>query len=342
MAEKELDSLQNVEFIEKLGFSRLTFRFFIRHRIKKLEQLAVKTGEQIFGMRYCRADVFTNIVEVLDKNGFRLIDCTEEDYPSVKQYIDEFLQIQLNKKIEEKYSEALTACTLGDISELNLKSLYITTLRKIGINSVSELLGYTRKALTDTKHFGTKGITAIIDALLEHNLALKEETIYDCKDCSTKFATSITLLRTNYYCSACAAKRERIDNMEHVSVTLSTPKYSGFTTIDSGFYILANIKNLTDSLLKVKLVDFYVVSGGRQYSPKFNLTGYSFDEEMMMPKALKSAAKIWDLKDFDRRKLQEGAEVYITLSIPSLNKTLMYKFVLGFLDSWEIDDYFEN
>ena len=95
-------------------------------------------------------------------------------------------------------------------------------------------------------------------------------------------------------------------------------------------------------LIKVKLKDFYVVSKGRQHSPKFYLTGYSFDEELIMPKSIKSVAKIWDLDDFNGAKLEEGDEAFISLFIPSTNKTLMYKFVLDEFSDWVIDDFFEN
>lgn len=339
--EKEVDSLQNEEFVKMMGFARATFTFFRRNRITRLEQLADKMGEDIFNMRRCSIGVFINIVEVLDRNGFRLIDCSEEDYPSVKQYIKEFIESYKEKIAEKNHQEAIKNCLLDDVSELKISNRYITILKKLGINKVSELLGYTRTDLMNTKQLGVKGINAITDALIKHDITIKGDGIYTCSDCDAKFSAPISLELVTY-CPTCTAKKERIESIEQLEVRLSDIQYAGFTSIQSGFDIYANIKNLTDTLIKVKLKDFYVVSKGRQHSPKFYLTGYSFDEELIMPKSIKSVAKIWDLDDFNGAKLEEGDEAFISLFIPSTNKTLMYKFVLDEFSDWVIDDFFEN
>ncbi len=119
------------------------------------------------------------------------------------------------------------------------------------------------------------------------------------------------------------------------------PEYSSFERLTSGFILYANIKNIGEDLIKVKLKEFYVESEGRQIAKKYHLSGYYFDEESIMPSSTRTAAMIWDVDNFPGKKIKEGDMVFITLTLPHEKKNLMYKFIYG-EEGMIIEDYFED
>ena len=330
------------QMCRKFGFLPTTSSFFRRNGITRLKQLCDFTSEELFDMRNCHLLTFTNIVEVLYANAMHLRDYSTAQYSSIKKYIkvvsDNYIEKQTNKLLETH----LEQCSLNKIEELDLPSRYITILKKIGVYSVKTLLSYDRSMLKATKQFGDKSITEITEALMKHDLTIKGDKIYSCSGCDTFFSAPINL-KKQHYCPLCTERQARLESAEYLYVVPSEMNYTSFTSIDSGFDVFVNIKNITNDLLKVTLREMYIISQGRQFAPKYFLTGYNFDVELIMPDSLKTVAKIWDLKEFNGRKLVTGDELHITFYVPSLNKTLLYKFVYDAdtLEDWIRYDYFE-
>ena len=128
-----------------------------------------------------------------------------------------------------------------------------------------------------------------------------------------------------------------------VNISVSGPEYGTYTNLPSGFALYANIENTTHELMEVSLVDFYIISAGRQQSPLYCLDGYSFEQEHLLANTLKTVGKIFTTSGLNNDKLYSGDYIIIKLKI-NAKEFRMFKFVyeVGFLEEgWRLDDYSE-
>lgn len=223
------------------------------------------------------------------------------------------------------------------LEELDIsKNLYHILVKK-EISSIEQLVSYSAKQLSDEKIAGESALLSIRKALSSGRLLLKDDYIIKCTQCGEKY------IDDNPYktvCDSCIKKKKRISKMSKIDISLTGPDYGSYTNLSSGFTLYANFKNTTTELLTVELNDFYVVEEGKQISPKYYLTGYSFDEETIMPNTVKSVGKIWDIERFKYSTfLNDDTYAIITIKIKAEENKRMYKFVYNG-ESWSIDDYF--
>lgn len=225
----------------------------------------------------------------------------------------------------------------SDLEELDIsKKLYHTLVSK-GITSVEQLVAFSADELSDQKIAGESALASIRKALHDGRLLLKDDYVLKCEHCDEQFVSNDT---TRTICDTCAAKKKRVSKISKLEITISGPDYGSYTNLSSGFTLYANMKNITADLLKVRLVDFYVVENDKQISPKYYLNGYSFDEEMIMPGTVKSAGKIWDTERFKYSSfLDSDAYAILIIKLGTEEHKRMYKFAYK-NDTWVIDDYY--
>ena len=119
---------------------------------------------------------------------------------------------------------------------------------------------------------------------------------------------------------------------------MEEPSYSTFNGGEKGFYLIANLKNIGNKLAKVKLLEYYLVSDGRKWEPKYFYSGYRFEEEDIMPDTIKSVAKIWCEGKWSSSNLQEDDYIVIEILIKNSVKQ-MYKFIYT-SDGWRKNDFY--
>lgn len=305
-----------------------------------IDQLCASCAANLFadvGLDYV---VFNRLVLAMSEKHLYLDDYDPGYYESLDAYLREKEREWVDYCSQREYNRNLKKCNLEDISELDIPGRLITLLRKQNVNTVKELIALTRKQLMDMKQFGVKGIATIESALMAHDLLLRGDLVFECEKCGCDYPDEISVV-SHHYCPKCTAKRERIKGIDRIKITLMEPEYSSFERLSSGFILYANLKNISDELIKVKLKEFYIESNGRQIARKYHLSGYYFDEESIMPSSTRTAAMIWDVESFADKKLKEGDTVFITLSLPQEKKNLMYKFIYS-EDGMVIEDYFED
>lgn len=216
------------------------------------------------------------------------------------------------------------------------KKLYHMLINK-GVNSVEQLVTFSAEELSSQKIAGESALASIRKALYDGRLLLKNDYVLKYEHCGGNFVSDDT---SRTVCDDCAGKRKRISKISKLEITISGPDYGSYTNLSSGFTLYANMKNTTSDLLKVRLVDFYVVEDDKQISPRYYLNGYSFDEEMIMPGTVKSAGKIWDAERFKYPSFL-GSNTYaiLAIKIASEEHKRMYKFVYKD-NTWIIDDFY--
>ena len=261
------------------------------------------------------------ILTCLDKAGFRISDCSYEQYPNIDDYLDLFFPLPKPPS------------TFADIQ---LAKSIESSLQRIGITTLSQLLDKKRDDLITPKIIGEKTIDSIVSSLLKCNLTLKGDAIFTCSKCGQRYAASTEEAKISL-CRVCFSKKERINSIHSIKVTMSGPAYGSFTRINSGFVLFANVNNNTDSLLKIKLLDYYIVSNGQQKSPESYYSGYTFDEECLMPSTTKCCGKIWNASLWAYGKVQ--IDDYAIITLKCNGDTHMFKFVFEG-ETWILDDYY--
>lgn len=330
--EKEIRAVINIPHI--------VWRHLKECGIVYIDQLCASCAADLFTVVGIGFSTFKRLVQVMSERNLFLDDYDPGFYGNLEVYLRDKEKEWVDYCTQREYNKNLNKCTLKDISELELPGRILTLLRKQNINTVKELISLTREQLMDMKQFGVKGVALIEAALMAHELLLRGDLIYECSKCGIDYPDIINV-SSKHYCSKCAAKRERIEGIDRIKITLMEPEYSSFERLSSGFILYANIKNISEELIKVKLKEFYIESNGRQIAKKYHLSGYYFDEESIMPISTRTAAMIWDVENFADKKLKEGDMVFITLYLPQEKKNLMYKFTYG-EEGMVIDDYFED
>ena len=265
------------------------------------------------------------IIVKLDANNLRISDCSKENYPNLKDYLDNIIRIRNQENT-------------GEINDLNINIKIKNNLIKAEITTISKLLSKTRYELLSTKLFGEKSIEAITNALMEQNVHLLNDEFYTCDKCGKNFVSEQSA-NQKHYCRICKSKLERVSQISDFTIELTGPEYSSYTMIGNGFVLYANITNETEELRTVNLTEFYLVSKGRERAPDSFLKGYLFNEEKIMPMTSKCAAKIWPLSTLNGQRLEEKDYALITLI--SNRKEYMYKYVFDG-SNWFVDDYFEK
>lgn len=131
-------------------------------------------------------------------------------------------------------------------------------------------------------------------------------------------------------------KEEKTINPKFYDVTINGPEYGSYTNGAKGFTLFATIHNKTKSAINAKLIEFSVFSHERQWAPSYNLTGYSFDEGVILPKTSKTIGKIWTDSIWQNSKLIE--KDYITITLKIKDRTHIYKFISQ-NNTWTVVDY---
>ena len=243
------------------------------------------------------------------------------------------------QKNVDKSNQNLNKDNINNISldELGLPKRIITELNKIRIFNTEDLISQSRERLKTIKFIGSKGAEEIANALMQRNLHLENDEIFECLQCSKKYVQESNDDIKNY-CTLCQMKKDRIAEIDLISVTLTAPEYSSYTGLGDGFDLKANIKNNScDSLLKIQVCDFYIVSNGQQFSPECFLSGYKFLEEDIWPLTSRSCAKIWS----NKKKSKVLPNDYAIISLKNSGITYMFKFLFDG-SQWNIDDYFKS
>lgn len=315
------------------------YRHLRMNNIIYIDQLCECNAKNLFENVGLNFRMFQRLIQELDSHNYYLSDFTTGNYNTISEYLCEKEKEYIDYCIQREFDKNLKKCDLHDISELDLPGRIITLLHKQNINTVKQLISLTRDDLMAMKQFGVKGVAQIETALISHEILLRGDLMYECEKCGVEFPDVIGT-QSRHYCPKCTAKLDRIRNIDLVKITLLEPEYSSFERLSSGFILYANLKNISEELIKVKLKEFYVESHGRQIARKYHLSGYYFDEESIMPNSTRTAAMIWDVDSFLNKKLEEGDYVFITLSLLQEKKDLMYKFQYT-EDGMTIEDYFE-
>lgn len=287
----------------------------LTREIETVEELISLDSYELLRMIGYKKDIFRMIVETIDEKGYHLMDYSEEET------LDEYI----NKK------SAITITRLfNDVGVLE-------KLEDCGIRDVASLQEFCMEDIS--RDFSKTQIKQLIEELLINGIALSGDKIEKCAFCGNKFIY-ITNFSANEkgYCSECIDKMKRVQNIKNVDIELEMPDYTCFRGGEKGFYITANIKNITKKLCRVKLNEFYLVSNERKWEPQYFLTGYHFADEDLMPDTVKSVAKIWCGNPWTEKNVEENDYVVLELLIKD-NVKQLYKFVYTKY-GWRKDDYF--
>jgi len=283
--------------------------------IETLEELISLESFELLKILGYKKDAFREIIEVIEKQGYHLMDYNEEE--SIEDYINKKTAIALTRLFNDS-----------------------SILKKLDERGVSDVVSLQELCIEDIENdFGKIQIKQLIDELLINGITLKGDRIKKCDFCENEY-----IYVTNFssdekrYCSECLDKVKRVQNIKNVDVELGMPDYSNFKGGEKGFYIMASIKNITKRLCRVKLNEFYLVSDARKWEPKYYLTGYQFEDEDLMPDTIKSVAKIWCGDSWTEKVIEKNDYVVVEITLKD-NVKQLYKFVYTGT-GWRKDDFF--
>ena len=167
---------------------------------------------------------------------------------------------------------------------------------------------------------------------LEYELSLKHcplrgDVIKRCELChELKAYVKLQENDEHYYCADCKDRIKRMAKKSEIKIDVDSPVCTKFASGKSGFYIMANIHNISRRIVKVKITDCYFVSLGRKWVPDSTLEGYTFGTEELLPDSMKSVAKIWSQQYWSYRELDNKDYMVIELLVNDKQKQI-FKFM---------------
>lgn len=297
-----------------------------------------------------RLDMPLEIREILKTAGITIAIIVNENYTFLSNYLNNAQIAQLlfalddldlrPKDSRKNTHPDIVSFVVDNIeittTDLGLSPQLYSCLHKHSIDTLSQLLQLSRRALIEKKIVSITAIHEIVHALHNYRVHLKGDTFYECTCCKIPIIASESS-NDIHYCADCSNRLNRIQQIKDYTVTLYGPDYDSYTDGLDGFTIFATVHNRTNKLVEIKLDEFMLYHSDRQWAPSKNLTGYSFTSEHIMPNSSKTSAKIWSGISWDDQDLSSGD--YINFSFSIEGKTYAYKFMLKD-DEFEIDDFF--
>ena len=282
------------------------FRDLKEYGYDSIEDIAfLRSRELLYFLSY-DIEKYRCTVRNLFKHGHMMREYKEGDYNSIDQYIEETTNI--------------------DVSEIVANEKIVQILRKYQINNIMDL---KEVSLNDLKELGIseKNLSELEYELAEKHYPLKGDVIKRCRLCREMRAyVKSQEDEGKHYCADCKDRIKRMEKKKEIDIRIDLPVSTKFTSGKSGFYIMANIHNVSRKVIKVKMVDCYFVSLGRKWIPDSTLEGYTFGTEELLPDSVKSVAKIWSQGYWSYRELDNRDYMVIELLVND-NQKQIFKFL---------------
>lgn len=148
--------------VEELDFSSRTLNALKRSNINTVEELISFTEDEIIKVRNIGETGFTELLKKLRGLG---LSFREREIYTMGMFIER----------PEVMGEKILEMT---IEELELSVRTYNCLKRVGINTVDELLDLTESDLMQVKNLGKKGFEEVVQKLSALGLSLKEEELY--------------------------------------------------------------------------------------------------------------------------------------------------------------------
>ena len=325
--------------ISNCDFSVRTIGCLSHNGIKTLGELLQLDFTSLQKIRNLGKKSIIEIYLTLDAMGTRFIDCPQDKYPQIIDYLTEVLMFDYNLVI---YTQ----------EQLKEKSVFREIAKKIfstfGIETVNDLSQLTRQDLYNNS-FSDLEIEKVVDLLNFYGLNLAWESTFFCSDCGESFVGKWDF-EEKHFCKNCLDRHNRRDSVSSIRVNLTTYESTTFTEKGMGVTLHAHITNATNDIKKINLIDFYIIKEADvfgldkdspaydiQISPSFNHDGYCFDQATLFPQTTKCCGKIFLFtKDF-----LYLCNNYVIIRLESDGTEYMFKFdYCG--DSWKLQDAYET
>lgn len=230
-------------------------------------------------------------------------------------------EVEKAREVLRKFIKPLHTVLMNTpIADLFFSNVTYRCLRRAGINTLKDITERTETEIIRVRCMGRRSLNEIVFYLKCHGLKFRSE---DEKRLSDRYK-----------------KVERMAKAVNITLDVRPPEYSNFTKGGNGFTIYVNVNNNTESPMKLKLQDCFVFSNGRQRASEYNYTGYTFDEEYVLPNIIKTLGKIWITESWTTPKLTKGDVFTISFKDMS-NKIYFFKYTFNEHDEWDFDDYYE-
>lgn len=275
-----------------------------------IDDIAMMRAFDIISILEFNEDDYRTVVTSLFGKGIELNEYKKGNYDSIEQYIDE--------KVKEHIYVDITKFISDEKIVRFLQEKHIDNMGILKKCTFDELVGYgmTKKDVNELKY-----------QLAHKHFSLKNDRIEKCALCGGFVAyVSQTERLNNNFCYDCKNRVERLANKKEIDISVNSPVSTQFSSGKKGFYIMANISNISRKVVNVRLVDLYFVSLSRKWVPDSTLDGYTFGDEQLLPESLKSVAKIWTSGYWSYRELDEKDYLVIELIINEKQKQI-FKFI---------------
>ena len=293
---------------------------FTAFRDEVLIKLALTTGidlADIVNLNYNHIDFDNNKVHVYSKKGKRLLPLS----PTIALLIKNWIKFR-NEYFKDSDTPALFVSTLknrlsvytvGQIMEKycdeanvpiitfkDLKStmVYLLALEDVSMEAIMELLG-------------TSDYLSIVQA---YDAAIKEKNINIINAIDNLF--NQPFLNSNNSLDTPLVKK-------NMSIEIKSPEYSSYTGGIEGFTIFANITNLIEEPLKLKLKVCSIYINGMLRTSDYIYSGYKFDEEILLPNTTQTLGRIWITDKLSTKKIKSGD--YLILSLTEIDSKINHQ-----------------
>jgi len=121
------------------------------------------------------------VLSVWTNGSIKPDEAVKESARILARHIDLFVHLGEKAEIagvESERKEEINSAALNmNIEDLELSSRSLNCLKKAGVKTVGELIGYSEEELMKFKNFGTKSLVEVRDKLAEYKLSLKGEKV---------------------------------------------------------------------------------------------------------------------------------------------------------------------
>ena len=314
---------------------------FTAFRDEVIIKLALTTGidlADIVNLDYEHIDFSNNTIHVFSKKGERTILIS----PSMAELLKKWIQFR-NEYFRGSDTSALFVSTLknrisvhtiGQIIEKHCEEANVPIITFKDLKSTMVYL-LARENVSMEAIMELLGISDYMVIVQAYDAAIKEKNANIINVIDGLFEKPF--LNVNNILGKSDVKRS-------ISIELKNPEYSTYVGGGQGFTIFANIRNLNETPLKIKLKSCAIFMGGMLRISDYAYSGYQFDEETILPNTTKTFGKIWITDKLSVTKIRTGD--YLILSLMEVDSKIIYQIKYTYNENhlggfWSEDNWYE-
>ena len=337
---RKLNYLSQDEFSRLLSTVRRNPTKFTAFRDEIIIKLAVSTGLDITDMvnlNFDHIDFLNSTIRVVSKKGERLIPVGDSILSLLKRW-NQFREVYFkgNDTPALFISSKKSRLSVDAVGEMLRKYCEQANVPQITFKDLKSTMVYllARQNVSMDAIMKFLDVSDYLMVVQAYDAAMKEHDVNIHDVLNSLFDAPLSQKQGN----------DGAVDQHNFSVEVRPPEYSTYTKGGAGFTVYANITNLIDAPIKLKLKSCTIYTNGMLRTCDYIYTGYEFDEEFIFPKTARTFGRIWITDDLPRKQLRHGE--YMLLRLIDMDSNVEHHIKYVFTESqlgnaWMEESWYE-